>query len=85
MSPMPTAMRALAMASLTAGACSGRSICKSMPGCEVTRVVSGTSRPWRRVLFDNGVPGEQRGALVELFHDDADCRIVMNTDARSVA
>lgn len=56
-----------------------------MPGCEVTRVVSGTSRPWRRVLFDNGVPGEQRGALVELFHDDADCRIVMNTDARSVA
>jgi hypothetical protein len=30
------------------------------------------------------VPGEQRGALVERFHNDADCRIFLSTDAGGV-
>jgi Helicase conserved C-terminal domain len=36
------------------------------------------------VLFHGGVPGEQRGALVERFHNDADCRIFLSTDAGGV-
>ncbi len=42
------------------------------------------SRPWGHVLFHGGVPGEQRGALVERFHNDADCRIFLSTDAGGV-
>ncbi len=41
-------------------------------------------RPWGHVLFHGGVPGEQRGALVERFHHDADCRIFLSTDAGGV-
>jgi hypothetical protein len=41
-------------------------------------------RPWGHVLFHGGVPGEQRGALVERFHNDADCRIFLSTDAGGV-
>jgi hypothetical protein len=36
------------------------------------------------VLFHGGVPGEQRGALVERFHTDPDCRIFLSTDAGGV-
>ncbi len=42
------------------------------------------SRPWGHVLFHGGVPGEDRGALVERFHSDADCRIFLSTDAGGV-
>ena len=42
------------------------------------------SRSWGHVLFHGGVPGEQRGALVERFHNDADCRIFLSTDAGGV-
>lgn len=41
-------------------------------------------RPWGHVLFHGGVPGEQRGALVDRFHNDADCRIFLSTDAGGV-
>ncbi len=41
-------------------------------------------RSWGHVLFHGGVPGEQRGALVERFHNDADCRIFLSTDAGGV-
>ncbi|MBC7938836.1 MAG: DEAD/DEAH box helicase [Chitinophagaceae bacterium] len=41
-------------------------------------------RPWGHVLFHGGVPGEQRGALVERFHNDAGCRIFLSTDAGGV-
>ena len=41
-------------------------------------------RPWGHVLFHGGVPGEQRGALVERFHNDAQCRIFLSTDAGGV-
>lgn len=39
---------------------------------------------WGHVLFHGGVPGEQRGALVERFHTDPDCRIFLSTDAGGV-
>lgn len=42
------------------------------------------ARPWGHVLFHGGVPGEQRGALVERFHSDSDCRIFLSTDAGGV-
>jgi hypothetical protein len=42
------------------------------------------ARPWGHVLFHGGVPGEQRGALVERFHTDPDCRIFLSTDAGGV-
>jgi superfamily II DNA or RNA helicase len=41
-------------------------------------------RPWGHVLFHGGVPGEQRGALVERFHKDTACRIFLSTDAGGV-
>ena len=41
-------------------------------------------RPWGHVLFHGGVPGEHRGALVERFHADPDCRIFLSTDAGGV-
>ena len=39
---------------------------------------------WGHVLFHGGVPGEQRGALVERFRDDPDCRLFLSTDAGGV-
>lgn len=36
------------------------------------------------VLFHGGVPGERRGALVERFEHDPDCRIFLSTDAGGV-
>lgn len=41
-------------------------------------------RPWGHVLFNGTVPGEQRGALVERFHTDPDCRLFLSTDAGGV-
>ncbi len=39
---------------------------------------------WDHVLFHGGVPGDKRGALVERFHDDPDCRVFLSTDAGGV-
>ncbi|MCA0242474.1 MAG: DEAD/DEAH box helicase [Proteobacteria bacterium] len=41
-------------------------------------------RGWGHVRFDGNVPGEQRGALVERFHADPDCRLFLSTDAGGV-
>lgn len=41
-------------------------------------------RPWGHVFFHGSVPGEQRGALVERFHQDPDCRLFLATDAGGV-
>ena len=42
------------------------------------------SRGWGHVLFHGGIPAEKRGALVERFHSDPDCRIFLSTDAGGV-
>ena len=39
---------------------------------------------WDYALFHGGVPGNQRGALVERFHKDPDCRVFLSTDAGGV-
>ncbi len=36
-------------------------------------------RDWGHVLFNGSVPGEQRGALVERFHQDPACRLFLST------
>ena len=41
-------------------------------------------RAWGHVLFNGSVPGDQRGALIEQFHDDPDCRLFLSTDAGGV-
>ena len=41
-------------------------------------------RQWGHVLFSGSVPGDKRGALVEKFHDDPDCRLFLSTDAGGV-
>lgn len=41
-------------------------------------------RGWGHVLFNGSVPGEQRGALIERFHQDAGCRLFLSTDAGGV-
>ncbi len=41
-------------------------------------------RDWGHVLFNGSVPGEQRGALVERFHQDPACRLFLSTDAGGV-
>ena len=41
-------------------------------------------RDWGHVLFNGMVPGEQRGALVERFHNDPACRLFLSTDAGGV-
>jgi superfamily II DNA or RNA helicase len=41
-------------------------------------------RDWGHVLFNGSVPGEQRGALVECFHQDPACRLFLSTDAGGV-
>jgi superfamily II DNA or RNA helicase len=41
-------------------------------------------RDWGHVLFSGHVPGEQRGALVEQFHQDTNCRLFLSTDAGGV-
>jgi superfamily II DNA or RNA helicase len=41
-------------------------------------------RKWGHVLFHGGVPGRDRGKLVEQFRDDDDCRVFFSTDAGGV-
>ncbi|MEO7851542.1 MAG: DEAD/DEAH box helicase [Rubrivivax sp.] len=41
-------------------------------------------RDWDHVLFNGSVPGEKRGALVERFHTDPQCRLFLSTDAGGV-
>ncbi|MEO8133031.1 MAG: DEAD/DEAH box helicase [Betaproteobacteria bacterium] len=41
-------------------------------------------RGWGHVLFHGGVPGEKRGAIIERFLTDADCRVFLSTDAGGV-
>ncbi|MFL6662995.1 MAG: DEAD/DEAH box helicase [Rhizobacter sp.] len=42
------------------------------------------SRGWGYVLFHGGVPAGQRPALVDRFHEDANCRVFLSTDAGGV-
>lgn len=42
------------------------------------------SRGWGHVLFSGSVPGDQRGALIEKFHADPNCRLFLATDAGGV-
>jgi len=42
------------------------------------------ARGWGHVLFHGGVPGDKRGALVDRFVQDADCRLFLSTDAGGV-
>ncbi|MHB1125153.1 MAG: DEAD/DEAH box helicase [Ramlibacter sp.] len=42
------------------------------------------ARGWGHVLFHGGVPGDQRPALVDRFHEDPDCRVFLSTDAGGV-
>ena len=42
------------------------------------------ARDWGHVLFSGSVPGDKRGALVEQFHNDPDCRLFLSTDAGGV-
>jgi SNF2 family DNA or RNA helicase len=41
-------------------------------------------QPWGHVLFSGSVPGDKRGALVDTFHNDPDCRLFLSTDAGGV-
>jgi len=41
-------------------------------------------RAWGHVLFSGSVPGDKRGALVDQFHKDPDCRLFLSTDAGGV-
>ncbi len=41
-------------------------------------------RGWGHVLFHGGVPSDKRGALVDRFVQDADCRLFLSTDAGGV-
>ncbi|MDD5332324.1 MAG: DEAD/DEAH box helicase [Rhodoferax sp.] len=41
-------------------------------------------RPWGHVLFSGSISGDKRGALVEQFHNDPDCRLFLSTDAGGV-
>ncbi|HZE90793.1 MAG TPA: SNF2-related protein, partial [Rhizobacter sp.] len=41
-------------------------------------------RDWGHVLFNGSVPGDKRGALVDQFHDDPNCRLFLSTDAGGV-
>ena len=41
-------------------------------------------RDWGHVLFSGSVPGDKRGALVEQFHKDPNCRLFLSTDAGGV-
>ena len=42
------------------------------------------SRGWGHVLFHGEVPGDKRGALIDRFHEDPDCRLFLSTDAGGV-
>ena len=42
------------------------------------------ARGWEHVLFHGGVPSAKRGALVDRFVDDPNCRLFLSTDAGGV-
>ena len=42
------------------------------------------ARKWDHVLFHGGVPGPKRGALIDRFRDDPNCRAFLSTDAGGV-
>mgnify|MGYP001135947188 CR=1 FL=1 len=42
------------------------------------------ARGWGHVLFHGGVPGDARGALIDRFVGDPDCRVFLSTDAGGV-
>jgi Helicase conserved C-terminal domain/SNF2-related domain len=51
----------------------------------VRRLGNGNSqRDWGHVQFNGQVPGDKRGALVEQFHNEPDCRLFLSTDAGGV-
>ena len=39
------------------------------------------ARGWGHVFFHGGVPADQRGGLVQRFHDEPGCRLFLSTDA----
>ena len=41
-------------------------------------------KKWGHVLFHGGVPGRDRGKLVDKFRDDPNCRVFFSTDAGGV-
>ncbi len=47
-------------------------------------VKSAKRRKWGHVLFHGGVPGRDRGKLIEQFRADPDCRLFFSTDAGGV-
>jgi SNF2 family DNA or RNA helicase len=47
-------------------------------------VTGAKRRKWGHVLFHGGVPGRDRGKLVERFRTDPDCRLFFSTDAGGV-
>ncbi len=50
----------------------------------IRRLAEPGREAWGHVLFHGGVPGEKRGALVDRFHADPDCRLFLSTDAGGV-
>jgi hypothetical protein len=50
----------------------------------VERAQRKQSQTWGHVLFNGSVPGDKRGALVDRFHSDPDCRLFLSTDAGGV-
>jgi SNF2 family DNA or RNA helicase len=42
------------------------------------------ARGWDYVMFHGSVPSDQRGALVERFREDPDCRVFLSTDAGGI-
>jgi superfamily II DNA or RNA helicase len=49
-----------------------------------TRAQNKHQASWGHVLFSGSVPGDKRGALIEKFHHDPDCRLFLSTDAGGV-
>jgi superfamily II DNA or RNA helicase len=43
-----------------------------------------SERGWQYVLFHGGVPSDKRGALIDRFNNDPDCRVFLSTDAGGV-
>jgi superfamily II DNA or RNA helicase len=41
-------------------------------------------RKWGHIRFHGGVPGRERGKLIQTFRDDPDCRLFLSTDAGGV-
>jgi superfamily II DNA or RNA helicase len=50
----------------------------------IRRLAQPGRETWGHVMFHGGVPSEKRGALVDRFHEDPDCRLFLSTDAGGV-